>query len=149
MASVIVIACVNIGSVMPRQAHHSKNWGGKRPGAGNSPGARSGPNKMTAKAIDMAANARIHPFEYLLSVIADKTASTKDRLNASIAAAPYCLSKRATEIHVLNDLDNKSDEELQGRLLTIRRELLEFGTDVIEGELAVNGSGKREAVNGS
>jgi hypothetical protein len=130
---------------MARQPHHSRNWGGARP---NSGGKKTGPNRMTAVAIQMAEEAEIHPFTYLLSVIADKKASTKDRLNASIAAAPYCLSKRATEIHVLNDLEGKSDDELQGRLLTIRRELLELGSPIIEGEL-VNGSGKSERVNGS
>jgi hypothetical protein len=134
---------------MPRGPNHSKNWGGARPNSGIKKGARLGPNKMTAKAVEMAESARIHPFAYLLSVIADKKASTRDRLNASAAALPYCLSKKATEVIVHNDIEGKSDEELQGRLVTIRRELLEFGTDVIEGELAVNGSGKREAVNGS
>ena len=91
---------------------------------------------MTQKAIDMAANAKIHPFEYLLSVVADREASTKDRLNASIAAAPYCLSRRATEVVIHNDMEGKSDEELHGRLITIRRELLELGSPIIEGELA-------------
>ena len=121
---------------MARQPHHSSNWGGARP---NSGGKRNGPNKMTQKAIDMAAEAKIHPFEYLLSVIADKSASTKDRLNASIAAAPYCISKRATELVLHNDMDNKSEDELRNRLLTVRQERLELGSDVIEGEL-VNGS---------
>ena len=118
---------------MPRQAHHSKNWGGARPNAG---GKKTGPNRMTAKAIQMAEEAEIHPFDYLLSVVADKAASTKDRLAASIAAAPYCLSKRATQINVTNDMDNKSEEELRSRLLTVRQERIELGSDVIEGEYA-------------
>jgi hypothetical protein len=130
---------------MARQPHHSRNWGGARP---NSGGKKTGPNRMTAVAIKMAEEAEIHPFTYLLSVIADKKASTKDRLNASAAALPFCLSKRATEVIVHNDMEGKSDEELQGRLLTIRRELLELGSPIIEGEL-VNGSGKGERVNGS
>ena len=118
---------------MARQAKHSKNWGGARP---NSGGKKTGPNRMTAVAIKMAEEADIHPFTYLLSVIADKTASTKDRLNASIAAAPYCLSRRATEVVIHNDMEGKSDDELQGRLVSIRRELLELGSPIIEGEYA-------------
>jgi hypothetical protein len=90
---------------------------------------------MTAKAIAMAEAADIHPFQFLLSVVADREASTKDRLNAAVAAAPYCLSKRATEIHVTNDMDNKSDQELRDRLASIHVELLELNP-VIEGELA-------------
>ena len=116
---------------MARQAHHSKNWGGVRPNSGSK---KTGPNRMTAKAIEMAEKAEIHPFTYLLSVIADKSESTKDRLNAAVAAAPYCLSKRATEIHVTNDMESKSDEELRDRLASIHVELLELNP-VIEGEL--------------
>ena len=117
---------------MARQAHHSRNWGGARP---NSGGKKTGPNRMTAKAIEMAERADVHPFQYLLSVVADHTESTKNRLNAAVAAAPYCLSRRATEIHVTNDMDNKSDQELRDRLTTIHGELLELNP-VIEGELA-------------
>ena len=116
---------------MARQPHHSRNWGGARP---NSGGKKTGPNKMTAKAIAMAEAADIHPFQYLLSVVADREASTKDRLNAAVAAAPYCLSKRATEIHVTNDMDGKSNQELRDRLASIHIELLGLNP-VIEGEL--------------
>jgi hypothetical protein len=55
-------------------------------------------------------------------------------LNAAVAAAPYCLSRRATEIHVINDMENKSNQELRDRLETIHVELLELNP-VIEGEL--------------
>jgi hypothetical protein len=89
---------------------------------------------MTAKAIEMAEAAQIHPFQFLLSVVADREAPLRDRLNASAAALPYCLSKRATEIHVVNDIENKSDQELRDRLATIHCELLELNP-VIEGEL--------------
>ena len=116
---------------MARQAHHSKNWGGVRPNSGSK---KTGPNRMTAKAIAMAEAADIHPFQYLLSVVADLEASTKDRLNAAVAAAPYCLSKRATQIHVINDMENKSNQELRDRLDSIHVELLELNP-VIEGEL--------------
>jgi hypothetical protein len=89
---------------------------------------------MTAKAIEMAEYARIHPFEYLLSIVADQSASTKDRLAAAAASLPYCLSKRATEIHVTNNLENQSDQELRDRLATIHVEMLELNP-VIEGEV--------------
>jgi hypothetical protein len=134
---------------MARQAKHSKNWGGSRPGSGVKKGARLGPNRMTVRAVTMAEQADIHPFTFLLSVIADKKVSLKDRLFASSAALPYCLSKQATQLIVHNDMEGKSDEELHGRLLTIRNELLELGTDVLEGELVVNGSGKGAQVNGA
>lgn len=125
---------------MARGPQHSKNWGGKRPGAGNPNGrTKTGPNRMTVKAIEMAAQAKTHPFQFLLSVIEDETVSLKDRLFASAAALPYCLSKRATELIVHNDMEGKSRSELESRLLTVKQERLELDSHVIEGKL-VNGS---------
>jgi len=118
---------------MARGPQHSKNWGGRRAGTGGSkPG---GINRMTAKAIEMAESAKIHPFQYLMSVVADTTAAPRDRLFASSAALPYCLSKRATELIVHNELENKSNQDLRNRLENIHCELLEL-TPVLEGELA-------------
>jgi hypothetical protein len=121
---------------MARGPRHSKNWGGARP---NSGGKKTGPNRMTVKAIEMAESAKIHPFTFLLNVVADTKAPMKDRLFASSAALPYCLSKKATELVIHNDFDGKSRTELEGRLLSVRQERLELAPAVIEGEL-VNGS---------
>jgi hypothetical protein len=117
---------------MARGPQHSKNWGGARPGSGSK---RTGPNRMTLKAIEMAEEADVHPYVYLLSVVADKKAAAKDRLNAAAAALPYCLSKQATQLIVTNDLEHKTVPELEGRLMSVRRELLEMGSPIIEGEL--------------
>ena len=122
---------------MARGPQHSSNWGGARKNSGGS--KPHGPNKMTAKAIQMAEDADVHPYVYLLTVVADKKAAAKDRLNASIAALPYCLSRRASELIVHNDMEGKSMEELEGRLLSVQQERLQLTGDVIEGEL-VNGS---------
>jgi hypothetical protein len=128
------------GVAMPRGPQHSSNWGGRRKGAGGAGGRKKGGvNKMTAEAVTMAEQADIHPFTFLLSVVANKEASLRDRLNASAAALPYCLSKKATELIVTNDLEHKTVSELEGRLASVHRELLEMGATVIEGEL-VNGS---------
>ena len=117
---------------MARQAHHSKNWGGARAGAGGKVGSA---HRMTKKAIEMAESAKVHPFQFLLSVVSDESATVKDRLFASSAALPYCLSKKATELIVHNDMEGKSNQELRDRLETIHVELLELNP-VIEGELA-------------
>ena len=96
---------------------------------------------MTVKAIEMAEDSDIHPFTFLLSVVADKKASMKDRLFASSAALPYCLSKKATEILISNDFEGKSRSELEGRLIAVRQERLQLEPPVIEGEVRrVNGS---------
>ena len=72
---------------MARGPQHSKNWGGRRAGSGGGKGRqKGGVNRMTAKAVEMAEAARIHPFTFLLSVISDEQASLRDRLNASAAA---------------------------------------------------------------
>jgi hypothetical protein len=121
---------------MARGPQHSANWGGRRKGAGNPHGRpKGGINRMTGRAVDMAAQARIHPLQFLLNVIDDESASLRDRLNASAAALPYCLSKKATELIVHNDLEHKTVPELEGRLASIHRELLEMGSPILEGEL--------------
>lgn len=125
---------------MARGPNHSSNWGGKRKGAGNPHGRQKGAvNRMTAKAVEMAEAARVHPFTFLLSVISDEEASLRDRLNASAAALPYCLSKKATELVVTNNFEGLPRDELEARLLSVRQERLELSPSVIEGEL-VNGS---------
>jgi hypothetical protein len=125
---------------MARGPNHSKNWGGKRKGAGSPHGrTKTGPNRMTAVAIDMASKSRIHPLQFLLDVIDNDEVELRDRLNASAAALPYCLSKKATELIVTNDFDGKSRGDLEGRLLAIRQERLALEPAVIEGEL-VNAS---------
>ena len=122
---------------MPRQAHHSKNWGGKRPGTGG--GKPTGPNRMTAKAIEMAESAKVHPFDYLLSIIADESQSVRDRLNASAAALPSCLSKQATQIALSRDTDNMSEEQLLQRYLATQSELVRL---LPQGKL-INGTAER------
>jgi hypothetical protein len=118
---------------MARGPQHSSNWGGRREGAGGK--KPNGPNRMTAKAIQMAEESDMHPYVFLLSVIADPNSSMKDKLFASAACLPYCLSKQATQLIVTNDFEGKSRSELEGRLLSVRQERLALEPAVIEGEV--------------
>jgi hypothetical protein len=105
---------------------------------------------MTQKAIDMAEKAKIHPFEYLLSVVCDKSAAKKDRLNAAQAALPYCLTRlSSTEINVNTDLSEQSKEDIVNRLLSVNNQLAELGFNVINGESRRIANGSVQTVNGS
>ena len=120
---------------MARLPHHSKNWGGKRPNSGCR-GNNTGPNRMTKKAIAMAESANIHPFDYLLTVVADKTAQQRDRLSAAQAALPYCLTRlSSTEVNIKHALSDESEDMLVNRLLSAQNQLVELGLSVIEGEV--------------
>jgi hypothetical protein len=120
---------------MARKSHHSSNWGGKREGSGRKLGGR---NRMTQKALDMVAESDIHPLQYLLSVVSDKEAPRKDRLNAAQAVLPYCLTRLATtEINVNHSLSEESEEALVNRLMAAQNQLIRLGVSVIDSK-AVN-----------
>jgi len=60
--------------------------GGKRAGAGRN-GAVT---RYNQEAVEKAASEGIMPLDYLLSVVRDKRAKKRDRVDAAKAAAPYC-----------------------------------------------------------
>jgi hypothetical protein len=85
------------------------SYGGARPGAGRKKGL---PNKMTQAAHDEAAKGGLMPLDYMLSILRDEMADTKDRFAAAQAAAPYVHAKLSsvdlkstneTTLHVLSD----------------------------------------------
>lgn len=65
--------------------------GGKRPGAGR-PRTKLRPDAPVTIPVGALA-----PADYLLSVIADDAAETKDRLTAAKALLPYCYRKPADQ----------------------------------------------------
>jgi hypothetical protein len=77
---------------------HSNNWGGSRPNSGRPKGSI---NKTTEQAISMAANARVHPYQFLLDCIDNPELSLKERANCAAAALPYCQSKLSYSEHTV------------------------------------------------
>ena len=61
--------------------------GGKRENAGRKPGALTRYKKEVAEKV---ADEGITPLEFLVSVVRDKKAKKRDRVDAAKAAAPYC-----------------------------------------------------------
>lgn len=120
---------------MPRLPHHSSNYGGARPGSGRPKGTVT---RLTERALEMAEKSKIHPFEYLLSIVSNKHAPQKDRINAAQAALPYCLTRLSSaEVNVNHALSDESEQALVNRLLSAQNQLVQLGMSVIESQ-AVN-----------
>jgi hypothetical protein len=128
---------------MPRQPHHSSNYGGARPNSGRPLAARS---KLAQQLVERAYENGIHPFDYILGIVRDESVDQKTRLYAAHAAMPYCGAKLNTvEVNVNNDLDNLSTVEKIALASSLRTQILELSPDMtlpaIEGEaVLVNGS---------
>jgi hypothetical protein len=124
---------------MPRQPHHSSNYGGARPGAGRN----FAPDKYSRDLVKKAHEDGIHPFEYLIAVVRDKEADKKDRMYCATALMPYCAQRlQHTEIKVTNELDNLSLSEKVALAATLRASITEQRPDmtlprlpVIEGQV--------------
>lgn len=124
---------------MARQPHHSKNWGGARPNSGRPKGSK---DRDALTAIQKAAEAEVHPFDYLLSVVADKNAPQKMRVQAATVALPYCQARlSSTEVNIRHELTDESEEMLVSRLLSAQSQLVRLGLSVVESE-AVNGDAR-------
>ena len=70
--------------------------GGKREGAGRPVGAVTQRSREVA---DLAAKEGLTPLEYMLDVLRDESADTKDRMWAAEKAAPYIHPKLANIEH--------------------------------------------------
>ena len=119
---------------MPREAHHSKNWGGKREGAGR---PMNSANRLTQQALEIVAESKEHPLKFLLGVMADTKQTMKLRTDAAQSVLPYCLSRlNSTEINVTGTIEQLSDEEIQTRLIAASLHLQEYlpKLKLIEGE---------------
>ena len=126
---------------MPRQPHHSKNWGGARPNTGPKKGAH---RNLAEKALDIVSKAEQHPLEYMLEVMANKENPAKLRLDAAQSAMPYVMTRLvSTEISVTRTTDGMSDDQLLQRYLATQSELSRL---LPQGKL-INGSAQR--VNGT
>jgi hypothetical protein len=124
---------------MPRQPHHSSNYGGARPNSGRPLATKS---KLATKLMERAYEEGIHPFDYILSVVRDETVDRKTRLYAAHAAMPYCGVKlQAVELNVTNDLDNLSTTEKIALASSLRTQILEQSPDATLPKLeVVNGA---------
>jgi hypothetical protein len=118
---------------MSRLPHHSKNYGGKREGAGRK---HAGFGQLTSETIEKANNADCHPVDFLLEMVADKNLTTRERGAAAQSLLPYVASRLAsTEIQINGSLMDESEESLLSRLLSAQNQLVEQGLSVIEGEV--------------
>lgn len=70
--------------------------GGKREGAGRTPGTQ---NRLTQEASKAAKASGITPLDYMLSILRDELMSTESRFEAAKAAAPYVHAKLASVEH--------------------------------------------------
>jgi hypothetical protein len=123
-------------AIMPRQPHHSPNYGGKRPGAGRG----YAPDKYSKELLRQAHEEGIHPFVFLLNIVRDETKDEKMRVYAASSCLPYCAQKlQQTEIKITNDLDSLSTIEKIALASSLRTQILEQRPDmmlpVIEGEV--------------
>ncbi len=101
---------------MPRQPHHSSNWGGKRPGAGR----KFTPDKYSRDLVKRAHEDGIHPFELLIRVVRDEGAAMKDRMYCAGMLMPYCAQRlQQTEVKVTSELDGLSVAEKAELLASI------------------------------
>lgn len=115
---------------MPREPHHSPNWGGKRPGAGR---PRGGFNELTRYALEKAAKATVHPVDFLLNMVGTEKLTMKERGATAQALLPYVASRLSvSEITVTNELENRSEGELVSMLAHAHQELASMGIRVIE-----------------
>ena len=80
----------------------NSSHGGSRPGAGRKAGGR---NKKTAEILEAVESTGVTPLDYLLSVMRDEAGDKPTRIQAAIAAAPYCHSKLAA-VTISGDEDN-------------------------------------------
>jgi hypothetical protein len=121
---------------------HHRNWGGNRTGSGRPKGSISvASRRATMKALEMAEAARYHPFQYLLDMIADETATKRERLQAAAAALPYCAAKLSQQEINVNHKAELSIDEITQQLESIDQLLLETGHKKKEKR-------KKEAING-
>jgi hypothetical protein len=125
-----------------RQAHHSDNWGGRRTGSGRKKG---GLNRTTERAIEMAAQARIHPYQFLLNCIDNPELSLKERANCAAAALPYCQSKLSySEHNVTSRIEGLSTTEKLLMAKAAHSRIIEHNPDLDLPQLPViNGESKR------
>ena len=77
---------------MPRQSHHSSNWGGSRPRSGKPFGRQ---DKYSTALLKEAYDSGSHPFQYLMSILKNKKEDKRTRLHAANMLLPYCMPKLA------------------------------------------------------
>ena len=118
---------------MPRQPHHSSNYGGARPGAGRPPG-RLG--KMTQLAVDLVAGATTHPLEVLLQIANSNEVPVNVRAQAAAHCLPYCVSRLASaDADTPDPTDDMNVDELEAHVAMLSRRVQECSPEVLDGEL--------------
>jgi hypothetical protein len=126
-----------------RQPHHSNNWGGPRPNSGRPRGKL---NRTTELAIEMAARARVHPYQFLLDCIDNPELSLKERANCAAAALPYCQSKLSYSEHkVTSKIEDLSHQEKIMMAKAFHSRIIEHSPELDIPELPVL-SGEFESV---
>ena len=127
---------------MPRESHHSKNWGGARPNSG-----RKGPDKYARDLARRAHEEGIHPYDLLVGIVRDTEADMKDRMYCAGTLMPYVAQRlQMTEVKVSTELDGLTMAEKIALAASLRGNILEQAPDTTLPKLElVNG---HEAVDG-
>ena len=128
---------------MAKQAHHSPNWGGSRPGSGRN----HSPDKYTKELVRRAHETGEHPFDILLAVARDKNEDKRNQMYAANACLPYCAQKlQQTELKVSNELGSLTLAEKIALAASLRGNILEARPDTSLPQLpAINGESERVA----
>ncbi len=127
---------------MPREAHHSRNWGGVRAGQGRKPGTTSKYQKANER---RAIESGEHPVDFMLGIMRDTNNDMKTRMHACHAVLPYVAARlNAIDINVSSDLDTMTLAEKLAKVTQLRAGILErqpglvlpaIKGEVLEGEL--------------
>jgi hypothetical protein len=131
---------------MPREAHHNKNWGGKRVGQGRPAGSTSKYQKIYEEKANESGE---HPIDYLLSVMRDTKNEQKTRMHAAHAVLPYVAARlNAIDINVHNPLETMTLAEKLAQASALRSNIAEQQPDFLLPELPKMNGEMNDVVDG-
>ncbi len=116
---------------MPRQPHHSSNYGGRRANQGRKYGSK---NRFTVKMQELAEKYDIHPVELLLEVVNDTNETMHHRLNAAVHVLPYVAPKLVAVDTTKNtdELDQMSPEQKVDRIQALVHKIAARRPELVE-----------------
>ena len=128
---------------MPRKAHNSKNWGGKRFGSGRK---ISSLDRFSQVLVKEAYETGEHPFQHLSKIMRDPAESKDRQMQAAGGLLPYCMPRLAqVDMKVKSDLESLSVAEKVALADSVASRILEHSPDIKLPELptTINGSAQR------
>ena len=112
---------------MPREAHHSRNWGGIRAGQGRKPGTTSKYQKANER---RALESGEHPVDFMLGIMRDTKNDMRLRMHACHAVLPYVAARLNTvDLNIKGDLEGMSLLEKLSKAESLRTNIIEQQPD--------------------